>query len=91
MSGDTGEAEVRSVLEARIRAVRALHYAADDDSRLTPQCGECHGKAGVHPCGCWAAVDRVPVCGECSRGLRAGIAYPCRTLRALDGEEVGKC
>lgn len=30
----------------------------------------CHGKAGTHPCGCWADVDREPVCGHCNQRYR---------------------
>lgn len=65
--------------------VRALHYAADKDGARTPQCETCHGKAGVHECGCWAPRDRVPVCGHCNdRWHGVSVPWPCPTVRLLD-------
>lgn len=71
---------------ARIERVRALHYEADNTPSREPVCDQCHGKAGVHGCGCWADEDREPICG-CCRGTRgASVPWPCPTIRALDGE-----
>lgn len=76
----------RDALAAKVEAVRALHYAADNDAARTPICETCHGKAGVHECGCWADRDREPVCGHCREGHKGmSVAWPCPTLRALDG------
>ena len=74
-------------LERAIERVRALHYAADNDSPRTPRCNECQGRAVAHPCGCWAEVDREPVCGHCNaQGLGQRVPWPCPTVRALGGE-----
>ena len=71
-----------------IERVRALHYAANSDSARTPLCEECQGRAGVHPCGCWAEKDRQPVCGHCNAaGLGQRVPWPCPTFQALDGVE----
>ena len=84
---DACEAE-RDRLAAAVERVRALHYAADNDASHTPVCETCHGKAGVHECGCWADDDRVPVCGHCREGHKfVAVPWPCPTLRALDGGE----
>ena len=73
--------------QVRIERVRALHYAADNDIRLTPRCSNCLGKAGVHECGCWADEDRQPVCGHCRKGRKgASVDWPCPTIVALGGE-----
>ena len=82
---DNARTEVER-LTARVERVRALHYAADNDVTRTPVCGTCHGKAGVHECGCWASEDRQPVCGHCNEGDKGvSVAWPCPTLRILDG------
>ena len=82
---DNARAEVEG-LTARVERVRALHYAADNDVARTPACETCHGKAGVHECGCWASEDRQPVCGHCNEGDKGiSVAWPCPTIRALDG------
>ena len=90
---DTSGEEVRGwrhladVRAARIARVRALHYAADNDAARTPICETCHGKAGVHECGCWAERDREPVCGHCMDGWHgASVPWPCPTIRALDSD-----
>ena len=73
--------------QAKLDRVRALHYPADNDISRTPICETCHGKAGVHECGCWAPTDRQPVCGHCNEGWRgAAIPWPCPTIRAIYGE-----
>ena len=69
--------------ERTIQRVRELHYPADNDDRRSPRCPNCIGKAGVHPCGCWADEDRQPVCGHCNDR----VDWPCPTIRALDGGE----
>ncbi len=77
----------RDELAAKVERVRALHYAADNDGARTPICETCHGKAGVHECGCWAERDREPVCGHCMDGWHgASVPWPCPTIRALDEE-----
>ena len=74
-------------LTARVERVRALHYAADNDVTRTPACEACHGKAGVHECGCWASEDRQPVCGHCNEGDKGiSVAWPCPTIRAIGAE-----
>lgn len=73
--------------EARLAAVRELHYAADNDVRRTPACETCHGEAGIHECGCWSPEDRQPVCGHCNEGHKGmSVAWPCPTIRALGAD-----
>ena len=76
------------VAEAAIERVREMHYAADNDPARTPRCEECEGRAGTHPCGCWAPEDRQPVCGHCNDPERGQtVPWPCPTVQALDGGE----
>ena len=84
---DNARAEVKR-LRATHEAVRALHYAADNDPDRTPICETCHGTAGVHECGCWAETDHQPICGHCHDdwGRSGSIAWPCPTVRALAGD-----
>ena len=71
-------------LEAAVERVRELHYPADNDPARTPRCEGCHGRTNTHPCGCWADVDREPVCGHCNQGHKGlSVAWPCPTIRAL--------
>ena len=74
-------------MAGQVEAVRKLHYAADNDVTRTPVCETCHGKAGVHECGCWAPEDCQPVCGHCNEGDKGiSVAYPCPTIRAIGSE-----
>ena len=80
-------AEVERLREA-VQRVREMHYPAYNDVAHTRICESCHGKAGVHPCGCWSDEDYQPVCGHCHKGHKfSAVAYPCPTLRSLDGAE----
>lgn len=75
----------RDALAAKLAEVRALHYEADNDYRRTPTCETCHGKAGVHECGCWSSEDRQMVCGHCNGdGRFESVPYPCPTVAILD-------
>ena len=75
----------RDALAAKLDAVRALHCEADNDYRRTPSCETCHGKAGVHECGCWSSEDRQMVCGHCNGdGRFESVPYPCPTVAILD-------
>jgi hypothetical protein len=72
-------------VDAILAPIEALHYAANPDADRTPACDECHGKAGTHPCGCWAEFDRLPVCGGCYGEERyEAVPWPCRTRQACD-------
>ena len=77
----------RDELRARLDAVLALHYAAYNDLMRVRLCAMCHGKAGVHECGCWADEDYQPVCGHCLGERNASVPYPCPTRRAAEGVE----
>ena len=77
----------RDELRARLDAVLALHYAAYNDLMRVRLCAMCHGKAGVHECGCWADEDCQPVCGHCLGERNASVPYPCPTRRAAEGDE----
>ena len=79
------ELDALDVAESAIERVRALHYAANSDYARTPLCEECQGRAGVHPCGCWAEKDRQPVCGHCNvADLGQRVPWPCPTIQVLD-------
>lgn len=89
-------AEVERLRE-QVEAVRALHrpshavFSWNGGTRYEDPCPECHGAPGVHACGCWADTQIEYVCAECHRlgcGSREvyDYAYPCPTIRALDGE-----
>lgn len=82
------EAEVKAeALDAILGPIEALHYPANRDFDRTPICADCHGKAGTHPCGCWAEYDQYPICGECGAQEHMPLEsddYPCPTRRACD-------
>ena len=74
-------------LDAILEPIEALHYPANRDFDRTPICADCHGKAGTHPCGCWAEYDQYPICGECGAQDHMPLEsddYPCPTRRACD-------
>lgn len=77
-----------AVAEARMADVRALHRPAYNDTARSQICPDCDGKAGVHPCGCWADTDYEPVCAVCNQGHKGmSVPWPCETIRAIDGAE----
>ena len=78
----------RDALAAKVERVRALHRPAYNDTARSPICPDCAGKAGVHPCGCWADTDYEPVCAVCNQGHKGmSVPWPCETIRALGGAE----
>ena len=80
----------RDALAAKVERVRALHRPARNDTARSPICPDCDGKAGVHPCGCWADTDYEPVCAVCNEGHKGmSVPWPCPTIRALGGAEAG--
>lgn len=85
----------------RLRAgIKALHRPAlpvfswQSGLRFDEPCPECHGKAGVHSCGCWSDEDAEFVCFECSRPssgyLRRDIPWPCETAALLNPPTEGE-
>lgn len=75
----------RDALAAKVERVRALHRPAYNDTARSPICPDCDGKAGVHPCGCWADTDYEPVCAVCNQGHKGmSVPWPCETIRAID-------
>lgn len=78
----------RDALAAKVERVRALHRPAYNDAARSPLCPDCAGKAGVHPCGCWADTDYEPVCAVCNQGHKGmSVPWPCPTSRAIDEAE----
>ena len=71
--------------DARNVTVTDVPDAPADDLPGEPvePCPECHGKAGVHSCGCWADEDMTYECAECAMpeggGSRRVIPWPCPT------------
>jgi len=89
---ERAEAE-RDAALAREAKVRELHrrthavFSWRDGMRVDDPCPDCDGKAGVHPCGCWADEDAEFVCSECLIGTKGSPApWPCPTIRALDAD-----
>lgn len=79
--------------EVKVAAVEVLHrrsYAvfswATGGVRYEEPCPDCGGKAGVHPCGCWADTDMEYVCSECKEGQKS-VSWPCPTVRAIQESE----
>lgn len=81
-----------TTLAQQVKKVRALHREAyaifswQSGLRYEDPCPDCHGAAGVHPCGCWTDQQVEYVCAECHRTQGGGpsAAYPCKTILALD-------
>lgn len=82
----------------RLRAgIKALHrpvhfvFSWSTGLRVEEPCPECHGKAGVHPCGCWADEDTQYECLECAQpkggGSRRVSPWPCPTVALLNPTE----
>ena len=62
--------------------------------RYEEPCPDCHGKAGVHPCGCWADEDTQYECLECIEPKdgypsRRVVPWPCPTAALLNPTEGG--
>lgn len=72
-------------LHKRMHAV----FSWNSGRRYEEPCPECDGKAGVHPCGCWADSDVQYVCQGCSEVDNGHVLYPCLTVRAITGQESG--
>lgn len=82
-----------SDLRAALEAIRELHkpvhptFSWNEGMRLWEPCPTCHGKAGVHECGCWADDDTEFFCAECSDfeiGKGKRVPYPCPSRRLAD-------
>ena len=87
VDGALNAAAERDALAAKVERVRALHRPAYNDVARSPMCEDCGGKAGVHPCGCWAEDDYEFVCAVCNQGTKnQSVPWPCPTVRALDEE-----
>lgn len=81
-------------IEAGVEALhRPVHpvFSWKTGLRFEEPCPECHGKAGVHSCGCWADEDTTYECAECAMpkggGSRRVIPWPCPTAALLDPTE----
>lgn len=85
---DNAKAALPVIVAVVLKPIRELHYPADNDAARTPRCPECLGKAGVHPCGCWADEDQQPVCGHCYWLRSVREPWPCPTVRLLDQIEA---
>ena len=86
---DAARAEVerlRAGIEALHRPVHPV-FSWKTGLRFEEPCPECHGKAGVHSCGCWADEDTTYECAECAmpkdEGSRRVIPWPCPTVTAI--------
>ncbi len=81
-------AAVEAVMEAHRRS-HAVFSWATGGVRFEDPCPDCDGKAGVHPCGCWADVDIEYVCAECDKSKERA-AWPCPTIRAIEAALGGE-
>lgn len=84
-----GENERQAIAEIR-QLHRRVHPVFNWSSglRLDEPCPECDGKAGVHPCGCWADEDMEYSCATCRDDKGRHTSYPCATTEALDKWDV---
>ena len=91
---------LRAAIQTGLALHRPVHavFSWRGGLRYEEPCGHCHGRAGIHECGCWADEDIEIVCRECDQptgsairhGARTFTPYPCATARALStalGEE----
>ena len=94
----TSERDAARAEAERLRAgIKALHrpvlpvFSWNGGLRFEEPCPECHGKAGVHPCGCWADEDTQYECLECAQpkggGSRRVSPWPCPTVALLNPTE----
>ncbi len=84
MFSDYAAAALPSIADDLLAPIEALHYPAYNDTHRTQLCDQCHGKAGVHECGCWADADVQPVCGTCWQGYKfVPVEWPCPTAQAV--------
>lgn len=88
------EVERLRAIEAGIEALhRPVHpvFSWEIGLRFEEPCPDCHGRAGVHPCGCWADEDTQYECLECAQpkggGSRRVAPWPCPTAALLDPTE----
>ena len=91
------DAELRAEVERLRAGIEALHrpvhpvFSWNGGLRFEEPCPECHGKAGVHPCGCWADEDTQYECLECAQpkgdGARRVVPWPCSTAALLTPTE----
>ncbi len=64
------------------KPVQAVHSWGEPE-RLVPRCPECLGRAGVHPCGCWADVDIQFACSTCRYRSGRHEDWPCPTAKLI--------
>lgn len=81
---------IEAGIEALHRPVLAV-FSWKTGLRFEEPCPECHGKAGVHSCGCWADEGTTYECAECAipkgGGSRRVIPWPCPTAALLSPTE----
>lgn len=75
---------VEKVLKLHKPVHQVFSWQAGGTTAYDP-CETCHGKAGVHECGCWADKDLVYTCAECRDDKGRDIDWPCATVRAIEG------
>lgn len=76
------------------RSLRELHkpmhavFNWSTGLRLEEPCPDCNGKAGVHPCGCWAEEDMEYSCPTCRSQPGGHLAdWPCDTAKLIYSPE----
>lgn len=82
---EVGVAVVRDAVLAIHRPVHRVFSWAKGGTTDYDPCPTCHGKAGVHECGCWSDTDVEYVCAECDTTGRDSrrVPWPCRTAIAV--------
>lgn len=88
-------AEVKRLREGIEALHRPVHFVFSWSGGLRHEdpCPECNGKAGVHPCGCWADEDMSYECLGCSlhdKDDRRVAPWPCPTAALLDPPTEGE-
>lgn len=80
-----------AALEAVLELHRPVHriFSWSSGIRDEEPCPDCHGKAGVHDCGCWADEDMTYSCATCRSEKGGGVDYPCPTVTAINAYLTG--
>lgn len=78
---------VQMISELQVMHRPVVYVSRGGVVEAVERCPECHGAAGVHPCGCWADTDSLYECAECSRPdplNRGTVIWPCATRQLVD-------
>ena len=86
---------LEAVAREALKPIRELHrkihpvFSWSDGLRFDDPCPDCDGKAGVHPCGCWADddMDYRYRCAACRDDKGHPSDWPCETAKLIYRED----